>query len=192
MVAALPVRKAAMVAILAHALTSCGQSEPPSDRAVRLSIITSVLEHQPDIAAQTKAHFEEYPEERSFIEVMLDRRLCIDPQTTGSPDAQSAQQENQSPFAAPDPGRSTDAWKGKAPRYSLSGISLPKHLRWDSPISFCPSGTMFLGNPAIEGDSARVPYVIECGGLCGGGGQYRLRRVQAEWRFLENEVWWVS
>ncbi|MBV2148900.1 hypothetical protein KRZ98_11445 [Sphingobium sp. AS12] len=182
------------VAVLFLLLIGCGdQKALQGGKNETAEIISAVLAKQPDLVAQRKAFLMEHPQERSSLEGMIDSRLCVAPETAGLDDEfdkalvgrRGATPEGLSVFS--------HRWVASDRRFAINDIvKLPKHLRWKSAFSFCPNGTLYLGNPAIRAGRAHILIENKCSGHCSWGGRAILQRNKGRWRVEEEIVWWQA
>ena len=181
-----------LIALCLLSMAACGRSAAPPDSETK-QIVSAVLAAQPDLAAVRKAFLAKHPEEEGLLEALADARLCVARETAGT-DNDFDRTEMIRPGAPPfDHAILSKRWDASDLRVAIDDVViLPEHLRWSRPLTWCPSGTLRLGNPTIEGDRARVFVENKCSGWCGWAGEARLRRKKGSW-FVEEEVnWWQA
>lgn len=170
----------------------CDQTSLPHGNGTA-EIISAVLARQPDLVAKRKAFLAVHPEEKGYFEGLADIRLCVARETAGSDgdfDSESISRPGPEPN---DPGNLSERWTASDRRFAITDVvRLPKHLRWNNILAFCPSGTLRLGNPVIVGDRARVFVENKCSGWCGWGGEIRLRRENGQWLVEKEMSWWQA
>jgi len=178
--------------VLAIALLSACTDAAPSQEASAdyRGIIQAALLKQPDMAAQRRAFVNEYPDESSVFDKVFDYRLCVSPESAGQ-SGDFVRSKHESNDAPPDLSIYRTRWERSATRQSIPAELLPKHLRWDSASSICPSGTLRIGNPIINGTDALV-YVENASTVHGWGGELKLTKIGDRWVVLEEKNWWQA
>ncbi|NVE94884.1 hypothetical protein [Altererythrobacter lutimaris] len=154
-------------------------------------IITAVLAQLKDGQSEYEKFAEEYPEEDGILGRIADHRFCVAREVAGAP-GELDRPEELNPDIAPNPSIVGERWEKSKTRTPIPAATLPAHLRWNGPLSFCPSGVIRLGTPEISGDTARVFIENDCSGWCGWGGEVLLKRIDQQWRVTENVNWWEA
>lgn len=170
-------------------LSGCVQHEPTMSAENR-QIIVALVTQLPDQQSAYEKFAEEHPDEVEFLGRLVDHRLCVARHVAGAPGELVREDEN--PNAAPNPSKVGERWEESKTRTPIPKGALPNHLRWDGPLSYCPSGVIRLGTPEIAGDTARVFIENHCSGWCGWGGEMILKRTGEQWRVTENINWWQA
>src|SRR5262249_17274253 len=150
---------------------SCSpRSAPTGDWSEATRVLAAVLAAQPDYAADRARHLAQFPEERSHFEGLFDHRLCVAGETAGSTG------DFRRPTGKGEWDSSTlrEQWDDSERRVPLPAEVLPDHLRWNWPLAVCPNGVLRLGNPEVDGATARVFIENKCTGWCGSGGEVLL------------------
>ena len=171
-----------LIVPLILALVACSARTPPAHAKDRAEIIAAILSRQSDLIVERNAFLAAYPHERSYFEGLFDFRLCVAEETAGS-----------DRDFGPDIGTSSERWEKSRPRYWIADqIRLPSHLRWDTLLTYCPTGVIRLSNPAINGDRATVYIENKCSGWWGWGGTVRLQRTNGRWVVGQMINWWQA
>ena len=184
-----------LIALMAgtFAVASCWQQPVSTNVGPDYSeVVAAVLAAQPDLVADRERYLTEHPEERGYLEAIVDPRLCVARETAGS-DGDFDHESIRRPGFAPDPGTLSEAWESSNRRFRIpKQVKLPSHLRWDGPFSICPNGVLRLGNPEIDGRTARVFVEGKCSGWCGWGGEVLLQKMARGWVVRKISEWWVA
>ena len=153
-------------------------------------IVSAILAQLPDEQSSYKKLAKEYPEKDGLFGRMVDHRLCVARHIAGAP--RELDRDDVISNAAPSPAEVGKRWEESKVRTSMPTSILPKHLRWDGPLSYCPSGMIRLGTPKVAGNTARVYIENRCSGWCGWGAEVLLKRSHKRWRVTEKVNWWQA
>lgn len=171
-------------------LSSCGPRQqvmlPENQR-----IITAVLAQLEDQQLEYEKFVKEFPREDGMLGRIVDHRFCVARHVAGAPGELDRPVEA-NPYEAPNPSKVGERWEKSKTRTPIPPAALPDHLRWDEPLSFCPSGVIRLGTPEVSGDTARVFIENHCSGWCGWGGEVLLERINESWRITDEINWWQA
>ena len=181
------------VILSASLIVVCACSGNGADRGVTqdyTEIVGAVLTAQPNVAAQHREFVAEFPDEASWLDRFFDYRICVARETAGtSGEFERTDWEVGAPTT--DFGLYSKRWEQSPLRQPIPSDLLPAHLRWDSALSFCPSGVLRIGSPNIQGDSATV-YVENTSGVHGWAGEIELVKTDDKWIVQEERNWWQA
>ena len=192
-------RFASPLLVLVLAACSGGADSELDNESV--AVLAAALQSQSDVPTDLEARFEEEPDQRHWSHHLFDLRLCVAREVAGDASdfdrnvyaiGQLASGDSISGRVSAAPGTGRERWDEVEHRSRMPADVLPDHLRWDHPLSYCPSGVLHLSHPQIEGDRARIFLDNSCSGWCGWGGMLELHKIDGEWQARDLQVHWVA